>query len=371
MSAGRGAAPEVVSVAVSKLRDLPVHARTVSGPLARLLAGRMASGGGAGPVTAGRVAGRLYPVDDLETVAGLRESGARRTRAVVTGYRSMADLLAAHVERNLHPHGVDPLKLRQMAEYLAGTGMRPEDACRVLAIDGRPELHAALAARISDAARDVMLGMLDEVSARVDFAVTPAYYVRLLGRISPGEQEAAALELKAVTMPRMLSNEGAVWPSPEMVRTVLSKFHPDARVPPAAERVSEIGPVGDLNKRPAPARPGAAAAAAEDASNYIAGDPNLLYVPLDGHPDLILNKRTGRVAVAKEGGGTYALVDDLGRTAHVLPGYVARYLDRGGSESPLVVTKYPSMERASAALSRARDRDRRCVIISDAPLPRR
>jgi len=135
--------PPVRPAPLADIRDLPVCGRAVSGTMAKKMADVVAGSkrGCTDPIRVGRTGGRLYPINDLETVIGMRSAGAKEAAVLVTDYNSMADLLAAHVERNLHPHWIDPLKIRLVVEYLMkNDGMDIDSACRAVMLDRRPDL---------------------------------------------------------------------------------------------------------------------------------------------------------------------------------------------------------------------------------------
>jgi len=379
MTAAAGS-PQVRTVPLSDIHDLPVCGRAVSGIMAKKMADVMARsrGGCTDPIRVGRTGGRLYPINDLETVIGMRSAGFREAAVLVTDYNSMAELLAAHVERNLHPHWIDPLKIRLVVEYLMeNDGMDVDSACRAVMLDRRPDLRGAACTELEEEARGILLDMIDEIAERIHLAVTPTYYVRCIARIVPSEQAAAARELKATTVACMVSNERSMWPAEFAVKIQLGRYHASGRETPVEDRIAmPDGQMGDLNKKrnnkTRASRPGKKLV--ERASRYITYDSDLIYVPLKGRqPDLLVNKKTGRVAVAKENGETYTVTDDLGKSTRVLPDYVAQYLGIDDEIDPqsLVLTKYASIERASELLAKARHPGHRCVVITTVPMPKR
>lgn len=379
MTAAAGS-PQIRTVPLSDIHDLPVCGRPISGIMAKKMADAAArsKGGCTDPIRVGRTGGRLYPINDLETVIGMRNAGVESATVLVTDYGSMAGLLAAHVERNLHPHGIDPLKIRLVVEYLMkNDGMDIDSACRAVMLDRRPDLRGAARTELEEEARGILLGMIDEIAERIYHAVTPIYYVKCIARIVPSEQAAAARELKATTLACMVSNERSMWPAEAAVRIQLGSYHVTGRESPAEDRVvTPEGQEGDLNKKrknqTRTSRPGKKPV--ERASRYIEPDPNLIYVPLKGRqPDLLFSKKTGRVAVAKENGETYTVTDDLGRSIYALPNHVAEYLGIDAENDPhsLVITKYSRIDRAGRLLTKAKQPGHRCIVVSTVDVPKR
>jgi len=371
--------PQVRTVPLSDIHDLPVCGRAISGVMAKKMADAVArsKGGCTDPIRVGRTGGRIYPINDLETVIGMRSAGAREAAVLVTDYNSMADLLAAHVERNLHPHWIDPLKIRLVVEYLMkNDGMDVDSACRAVMLDRRPDLRGAACTELEGEARGILLDMIDEIAERIHLAVTPTYYVRCIARIVPSEQAAAARELRATTVACMVSNERSMWPAEAAVKIQLGRYHVPGRETPVEDRIAmPDGQVGDLKKRKPKTRTSRPdKKLVERASRYITYDSDLIYVPLKGRqPDLLVNKKTGRVAVAKENGEIYTVTDDLGKPTCVLPDRAVRYLGIDAENDPqsLVITEYASIERASKLLAKAKDPRHRCVIVSTVHVPKR
>ena len=349
-------------VRVSSVADLPVRARHVSQKMVSDISG---DPGSARTLRLGRAGGLLYPLNDDETVLGLRLAGEGEAEAVVSEYGSVPELVAAHVMENTHPSSVDALLIGVVMEYLAANGMSFKEARRRTGLDRRPELDAAARARITGEARDILLEMCRSFAARLHDPATPPYVAVQLGKIRPDLQAEAARALVVATKMTMRSDAKASWPSANGTEQVLRGFARARQVPPASERVAQACPVGDLRKKaPAPRAPGAEA---EKAGRYISDDPDLRYVPACGS-DLLVNKRTGRVAEVSEGDATYVVSGDVGRPVHLLPDHVREYLGADGP-SGIRVTKYSSALSASKALARAA-RSERVVVLSACELPR-
>ena len=378
------------TVGLSEIRDLPVQTRHTSKKLVRAIsAAAKAHADQIWPVHLGSVDGLLYTVNDFEAVEGMRNAGARHVDALVTEYPAMRDLLADHVERNHHPQSVDPLLIRDVINHMIkNDGISLEDACNTLMLHRFPNLHDVARAEITDGARGALLEMLEEISGRMYFVVTPVYYVSRLARIRRDEQYDAAVEMKLYTLSRMRSDKRSSWPSIDTIDVVLDRFHTDKNIPPTEERISRPGDPRDLEKKRMDTKKKGSGkgsgppAGSEDkktvakAARYIATEPDLIYVPTDGdRPDLLFNKKTGRVAEIKEAGGTYAVVGDLANPSYVLQDGVLEYLgidggDEGELES-LVVARYATIRKARDALAKAKDGDFRCIVMSMGRLPRR
>lgn len=354
--------PRQARVRVSTVSDLPVRARHVS---ERLVAAVSRDPGSARALRLGRVGGMLYALNDDETVLGLRRARAPDAEASVSDYASVPELVAAHVRENMHPAAVDALLVGTVVEYLAKNGMGEDEALRKTGIDMRPELAAAARAEITDEAREILLEMCRGFAARLYNPVTPPYMVTQLARVRPELQAKAAEALKVATKMTMRTGAKASWPSANGVDQVLRGFAAGKRAQPAPGLVAERGPLGELKKRGAPGP--AARKMSKRAEKYVGGDPDLRYVPAGGASDLLVNKKTGRVAEITEGNSTYVVSGDLGRAVHVLPNHVAEYL---GGESPIRATKYASAERASKALAKSARKDMRVVVLSLRALPR-
>ena len=314
-------------VRLSSVGQLPVRARHVS---ERLVSDVSRRPGSARTLRLGRAGGALYSLNDDETVAGLRRAGAPEAAAHVSEYGSVPELVAAHVMENTHPSSIDALLIGPVMGYLAESGMGEAEARRRTGLERRPELAAAARAPVTDEARGILLDMCRGLAARLHDPATPPYVAVQLGRIRPERQAAAA------------------------------------RAPGVPERVLTPGPVGELKKK-GPARP-APGRAAKRAEKYIRDDPDLRYVPASGS-DLLVNRRTGRVAEVSEGGSTYVVSGDLGRPVHFLPDHVREYLGADGG-SAIRVTRYPSAARAARALARAAESGARVVVLSSCALPR-
>ena len=350
-------------IRLSSVGQLPVRARHVS---ERLVSDVSRRPGSARTLRLGRAGGALYSLNDDETVAGLRRAGAPEAAAHVSEYGSVPELVAAHVMENTHPSSIDALLIGPVMGYLAESGMGEAEARRRTGLERRPELAAAARAPVTDEARGILLDMCRGLAARLHDPATPPYVAVQLGRIRPERQAAAARALVVACRMTMRSGAKASWPSANGVEQILRGFGRAARAPGVPERVLTPGPVGELKKK-GPARP-APGRAAKRAEKYIRDDPDLRYVPASGS-DLLVNRRTGRVAEVSEGGSTYVVSGDLGRPVHFLPDHVREYLGADGG-SAIRVTRYPSAARASRALARAAESGARVVVLSSCALPR-
>ena len=83
---------------------------------------------------------------------------------------------------------------------------------------------------------------------------------------------------------------------------------------------------------------------------------------------MIIHKKTGRVAIAKEEGGTYSLTGDVGKSSYVLADHVIKFLDINNPKY-MHVHKYDTFEKAQKALAKAKE-SQKCVILSSVKLPR-
>ena len=383
------------TVELSEIRDLPVQTRHTSKKLIKAMSETAkAHADQIRPVHLGSVGGLLYTVNDFEAVAGMRNAGARHIDALVTEYPTMRDLLADHVEKNHHPQSVDPLLIRDVIDYMVkNDGISLEEACDTLMLHRFPNLHDAALTDITDGGRGALRQMLEEISGRMYFVVTPMYYVSRLARIRRDEQHAAAEEMRMYTLTKMKSDKKSSWPLVDMLDGLLDSFHTGKKIPPTEERISRSGDPKDLSKkrkggakkkgRGASGKGSKPAAAPEDkktvakAAKYIAAEPNLIYVPMEGdHPDLLFHKKTCRVAETKEAGGTYAMVEHQSKPAYVLPDWVLGYLgvDVNDGEDRLkdvTMARYATVQKAQAALAKAKNKDHRCVVLSLGRLPRR
>ena len=349
-------------VKISAINELPVRVRHVS---EKAVAAVSRDPRSARELRLGRVRGMLYALNDDETVLGLRRARAGEASASVREYGSVPELVAAHVMENMHPSSVDALLIGVVMEYLAKNGMDADEARRRTGLDRRPELAAAARAQITDEAREVLLEMCRGFASRLYNPVTPPYMVTLLARVRPDMQAKAAEALVVATKMTMRSDAKASWPSANGVDQVLRGFGEGRRTQPVSERVAERGSVDDLKKKntsaPAPAK------TTKKAEKYISDDPDLRYIPAnDSKRDLLVNRKTGRVAEISEGSSTYVVSGDLSRPVHFLPDHVREYLD---GDSPVRVTKYASAARASKALAKSR-REGRIVVLSGFALPR-
>lgn len=357
----RGGQAEEDRVRVSAISELPVRVRHVS---EKAVSAVSRDPGSAREILLGRVGGLLYALNDDETVAGLRRAKTGEARARVREYGSVPELVAAHVRENMHPAGIDALLVGVVMEYLAENGMDADEARRLTGLDRRPELAAAARAQITDEAREILLEMCRGFASRLYSPVTPPYIATQLARIRPDQQAKAAEALVVATKMTMKSDAKASWPSANGVEQVLRGFEEGRRTPPVPSRVSSPGAVEDLKKKSAPSP--APEKAAKRAEKYLADDPDLRYVPAC-KSDLLVNKKTGRVAEVSEGRSTYVVSGDLSRPVHILPDHAREYL--GADGSPVRIAKYASAASAARALAKS-SRKGRVVVLSGFALPR-
>lgn len=369
-----------VRIDLSSLRDLPMQVKNNSVGLTRRIAAAAKSRSEEiSPISVGRVDGELYPINEFEAVTGLRRAGVDYVDAFVTDYTSMQDLLGTHVRRNMDQQAVEPLLVRGMVEYVMNAcRIGVAEACRMMWLDSRPDLVAAIGAQITAEAHTVLMEMLDEVSHKVYQTNTPAYYVSRLGRIRPDEQRDAASELKGMTMSRMTPSDPDAWLALESVKTVIRGFHTAGREVPVEERMmrpeDDVADILKKRKKSGGGNGGAAGARDLDkASRYISDDNNLVYVPMDGKfNDLVVNKKTGRVGKVREQEGVCAVIDDLGKPSLVMTDKVGRYIGVDGNNNlDVSVGLYSTLDKASRMLAKAKDPNRRCAVLAIGSLPRR
>ena len=353
--------PDLGRVKLSSISELPVRVRHIS---EKTVAAVSRDPHSARELCLGRVGGLLYALNDDETVLGLRRARAGEAKASVREYGSVPELVAAHVMENMHPASVDALLIGVVMEYLAKNGMDADEARRRTGLDRRPELAAAARAQITDEAREVLLEMCRGFASKLYNPVTPPYMVTQLARIRPDMQAKAAEALAVATKMTMRSDAKASWPSANGVDQVLRGFGEHRKAQPVSERVAERGSVDDLKKKNTTAP--ASAKTTKKAEKYISDDPDLRYIPSGSKRDLLVNKKTGRVAEVSEGNTTYVVSGDLSRPVHFLPDHVREYLD---GDSPVRITKYASAARASKALAKSK-REGRIVVLSGFALPR-
>ena len=358
-------------IRISQLHDMPVRVKGVSPKLVKIIASHT-DADMIPPITVGKVDSVAYVINGWETVLGLRASKVRKTvAAYVSDYSTIQELLTIHVKENFYPHAIDPLRIKQIIKYMEEGGTDPQTACKLLWLDKRPELLSAIRADITEEARDVLLNMIDEISKKVYVVVTPVYYVTLLSKIRKQDQYQAAQEIKSLTMLKMVSDEKSSWPSIDALSITLKSFSPGKKEVPVEQRVGEYTDIKNLknSKIDTKSHP-PNKKTIEKAKAYIDSDPDLIYVPIKGtHPDLLVHKKNGRVAIAKESNGTYAMTDDLGKFTHVLPNHVIEHFEMDDIKS-VRIYKYISVEKAQKALAKAKTTQGRCVILSTVPLPK-
>ena len=358
-------------VNVSSIQELPAYTKSTSAKLVQIICKKAkTSPDEIQTVSVGRVNSVLYAVNEFETILGLKKANVRKTDVLITDYSSMRDLLIAHVRKNFNPQTIDPLKIRQVIDYLAQDGTDRWEICKMLWLDKRPELLTTIRAEIADEARDVLLKLIDEISQKMYFVVTPVYYINHLSKIAKKEQYQAALQIKSFTISKVTSDEKFSWPSSDALATTLKEFGRERKIPPTEERIGRYEEIKDLKSKNRPkAKP--SAKAVQKADKYICEDPNLIYVPIKGaHPDLLVHKKTGRVAMTKETNGTYSITDDLGKSTQILPDHVVRYLDVEDMKS-IFICKYGTIQKAHSAFGKAKTLPGKCVVLSSSKLPRK
>ena len=364
-----------IRVNVSALQELPIQTKNISLKLVKIISNKAKSNPDEiHPISVGRVNNLLYPINDHETLLGLRKSDIQQVNAFIIDYPTMKDLIVAHVRKNLHPHGIDPLKIRQVIDYLATDGVTESETCKALWLDRRPELIESLRYEITDKTKNVLLEMAEEICNKMYFVTIPVYYVARISKISKAEQYDAALELKSFTMSKMSSDGRSSWPSTEAIQTVLGSFHKEKKVPPTKDRMAKYPEKGKSKGKSA--QKSDDSKAVKKAEPYIGADPNLIYIPIKGkEPDMIIHKKTGRIRIAEEKAGTYSMTGDVGKPTYVLGDHVVKFLDIDNSDS-IHVCKYDTFEKAQNALAKAQKsldktkNPQKCVILSSIKLPR-
>ena len=353
-------------IRVSAIQDLPVQVKNPSKKLISIIYSNAKNNPEektSSPILVGRVDSVYYAMTDSETITGFRKAGVSTISAFVTEYTTISDLLVAHVHKNFHPQSVDPLRLRQVVEYLtAGKEEDIEAVCSRLWLEKRPKLYDTVRANLTTQARDTLLELVDEISTKVYSVVTPTYYVTLLAKIATAEQPRAATQIKSFILSKTYTDEKFSWPTFDAIVLLLREFEREPKKVPTKDKVADIEKVTkDINKanrkKEKAEDTAAAAAATKKASKYVSSDPNLIFVPIKGaHPDLLFNKKTGRVAVAKEKNETYTITDDLGVTTQVLPNHVTEYLGVEDANS-VCIHKYASLEKMQEAVAKLKNTD--------------
>ena len=363
-------------ISIASLQNLPIIAKNVSPILIDIISKKARTDPySIQPIRVGMVGESAYVLNDMEVVEGLRTAGISHIDALVTRYGSMHDIMAAHVRANLVPHGIDPLRIRPIVDYLAGSGADRDEIFRILWLDRRPDLLAAIRADITDEARRILTDLVEQISTRVYDVITPAYYITMLGRIVKNEQAEAALQLKALTLLN-IRKSGFSWHTADSVRIALSQFHREIHGVPVEDRIIHIEkdwnpPEPKKRGRTKIKSPRKDARMVEMAGHYIIDNQNLSYVHITGkHPDLIVDRKRNRIMHAVEKNGTYSMVGDAGNAMHVLPNHVTRHLGADHGE-PVIIHKYDSVEGAKKALSRIKEKNGHYVILSTTRIPRR
>ena len=369
----------VQTVPLSDLQDLPIHSRTISKRLTKNVSATIRSSKkyNVTPIHARRLDGKIYPITDFETVLGLKLVGASSISVIVRDCHSMNEVLADHVDQNFRPQVIDPLKIHEMVKYLLcnNKDMGIDQACKILWLDRCPDLNSVAHLSITEDARKILLEMLEELSEKITFIVTPAYYLKLLAKIIPEKQAEAALEIKSISISHCSAGQ-LVWPSDDMLKVTLHGFERIGQTSSVEDRISTIGDKEDLKKKQEKTKkqPEGGEEIIAKASKYIAEDPDLIYVPIPGdHPDLLFNRKTGRVAKAEESNETYTMADDLGQVTHLLPDKITKFLGMHTENNleSFHIGNYTTIKRAIKLLSKSKNQDARCSILSRGSLPQR
>lgn len=366
-------------VELSSLQRIPVRAKYSSlGRIDAVSAMARSNPAQIRPMSVGRVGGRMYVINEFETQAGLERARIKDADVLVEDYESMADLVAAHVRINLQPQEIEPLLLRGVVEYMAREGgLAVADACRILWIDRRRDLMAVLRAQLADGARRHLWNLLGQIAKKTYHATTPAYYITRIGKIQQDEQADAAKELCGVTLGNHSLPIQNMWLNRFTVGVLLDRYHRHKTMTPVRNRIADPRPEMEYmgkkgrggGKKDQGAKPDDETV--RRASRYIAGDDDLVFVPMDkDRPDMVFSKKTGRVAVVRERDGVYLMTDDVGRPAYMLSDDTTRYLgiDNG---SRVFVRTYSTVEKAARMLAKSKKGGGRCMVISADRLPGR
>lgn len=388
---------KIETIDVSSLQDLPVRTKNISGKMIKIATDIAKSNpDDIKPILVGRVNDLLYPINEFETVSGLIKAKVKTTSAIITDYPTMEDLIIGHVRKNFEPHMIDPLRIREVIQYMAkNSKMNKSDICKALWLDRRPDLFASVHYEITDETRDVLSEMVEEISKKVYSIVTPVYYIERLSKISElkrvkpisesdsdstekqeqnlrSYQTYAALEIKSIAMAEMMSEDRYLWPSAETIKTVLRPYPRKQKEPTVEERIAAESHIGDLNKKKKEKNvPKKSAKIVKKAENFIKNDPNLIYVPLEGEDsDLVINKKTGRVAKAKEVDGLCSISGDLGKSTQILPFDMIDFFNIEDVDQ-IHTYKFTTLEKAQNSLAKSKTPEQKCIVLTLATLPRK
>lgn len=371
---------KIEQINVSSIQTLPVVTKNISEKLVGITAKIAKSNpDDIPPILVGRVNNLLYPVNEFETVSGLLKAEVKTVEAIIVDYPAMQDLIAGHVRKNFQPHTIDPLRIREVIEYMIKSyDMDVSEACKLLWLDKRPDLLAAVRYVITDKAKAILQEMIEEISKKMYSVVTPILYVERLSKIDEESQIQAALELKAVTISTMKSEDKSIWPSAESIKYMLSRYPKKIEKMSADERIARMVEIEDLKKKKedeaaqkkeTAAQKKSKAKTAKKAKNFLKSDHDLIYVPQDGAPDLIVNTKTRRVAKAEEVDGLCLMKDDLGKTSHTLPNYVTEFLD--AENTSVRIDKFATLEKLQNAVAKLKKPEQKYVLLTSDMQPRK
>ena len=373
----------IEKINIALLQDLPVQTRITSPKLVQILYTKIRSKNELEkiqPILIGRVNSLVYPLADFEMVLAMRKANIKSIDGIITDYPTMNDMIIAHVKENFSPRSLDPVKIRQLVKYMIENGLDKSKVNKLLWIDTRPELRNAINCIIEDKAIDVLLEMLTEISQKMYFVVTPAYYVIRISKIVSDEQVDAALELQSLTLFKMSSDQKSSWPSHATVDTTLQKFHKIKKLISTENRIrydkDDIENLGmnvkgedyyddDEDDTDTTTKHYDNEKMMKQAAKYIAKDPNLFYVPMEGNQqDLLIHKKTGRVARIQEKDGVLLIFDDLKKSTYLLPEHVCKYMDFDTNNKNIHITKFPTIDKAQKAFDKVKIKNRRCLTIT-------
>lgn len=374
---------KIERVNVSSIQVLPVVTKNISEKLVNIIANlAKSSPDDIPPILVGRVNSLLYPINEFETVSGLLKAEVKTVEVLIVDYPTMQDLIVNHVRKNFQPHTIDPLRIREVIKYMTkNNNMDVSEACKVLWIDRRPDLLNAVHCEITDKAKSILDEMIAEVSKKAYFITTPILYVERLSKIDEAVQAQAALELKSITISTMKYEDKSFWPSAESIKLLLATYPKKIEKLPKEERIAKMTHLADMKKKKedetakkkeeTTAKKKARAKTAKKADDYISPDPDLIYVsPGEGIPDFVVNRKTCRAAKVGNVDGVCSLQDDFGDYTHMLPKRVAKFFDVDNFDNANIY-EFATFEKAESSLARSKMRDKKCVIITFATLPRR
>lgn len=364
---------KIEQIEVSSMQVLPIVTKNISEKLIGITAKIAKSNpDDIQPIFVGRVNNLLYPVNEFEIVSGLLKAGVKTTEAIIVDYPTMQDLIASHVRKNFQPHTIDPLRIREVVEYMTKNySMDVSEACRLLWLDRRPDLLAAVRYVITDKAKEILQEMIAEISKKMYSVVTPILYVERLSKIDEESQIQAALELKAVTISTMKSEDKSIWPSAESIKYMLSMYPKKIEKMSDEERIARMVEIGDLRKKrevqstqkkETAAQKKSNAKTAKKAKNFLKSDSDLIYVPQDGAPDLVVNTKTRKVAKAEEVDGLCLMRDDLGKTSYTLPNHVTEFLN--AENGSVRIDKFTTLEKLQNTITKLKKSEQKYVLLT-------